>query len=429
MERVFGLVPFAYPPMFDLDKWEEIFNTLQKNKLRTALTAFGVFWGILMLIILLGAGQGLQNGLAKSMLLDATNSIWFFTGRTSIPYKGMPPGRALQFTEEDLKAIEENIAGIEIMSPENWLSGNYMASYKGQASPFTVYGADEDYFPIKVTFNYIKGRPMNQNDNIEGRKVCNIGSRVSEVLFGDEDPIGKYIRVKDVHFKVVGVYHFDGNQFNQGERIYIPFSTFQRTFNPGGPVTLFAVATDQMVISGKELERRILRFLAQRHIVHPDDNQAYWTHNQEDQYNQIMGLMFGIKSFVWVIGVLTLFAGIIGISNIMIIVVKDRTREIGVRKAVGATPWSIVSLILQEAVFITAVAGYLGLLTGIAALEGVNHLLEIAGADIEFFSRPEVNLNVAISATLVLIIAGALAGLVPAVKASRIKPVEALKDQ
>ncbi len=411
--------------MFDLDKWEEIFNTLQKNKLRTVLTAFGVFWGILMLIILLGASQGLQNGVAKSMLLDATNSIWFFTGRTSIPYKGMPPGRSLQFTEEDLKAIEENIEGIEVMSPENWLNGNYTVSYHGQASPFTVYGADEDYFPIKVTFRYINGRPINHNDNIEGRK----GDRVSEVLFGDEDPIGKYIRIKDVHFKVVGVYHFDGTAFGQGERIYIPFSTFQRTFNPNGSVTLFAVATDQAVITGKELEQRILKYLAKRHIVHPDDNQAFWTHNQEEQYNQVMGLMTGIKSFVWVIGVLTLFAGIIGISNIMIIVVKDRTREIGVRKAVGATPGSIVSLILQESVFVTGVAGYLGLLTGIMALEGVNHLLEMGGADIEFFSRPEVNLNVAISATLVLIIAGALAGLVPAIKASRIKPVEALKEQ
>lgn len=415
--------------MFDIDKWEEIFTTLQKNKLRTALTAFGVFWGILMLIILLGAGQGLQNGVAKSMLLDATNSIWFFTGRTSIPYKGMPPGRALQFTEEDLKAIEENIEGIKIMSPENWLSGNYNVSYKRQASPFTVYGANQDYFPIKVTFKYISGRPINQYDNMEGRKVCNIGDRVSEVLFGNEDPIGKYIKVKDVHFKVVGVYHFDGTQFNQGERIYVPFSTFQRTFNPGGPVTLFAVGTDQEVISGRELEQRILKFLAQRHIVHPEDNQAYFTHNQEDQYNQVMGLMLGIKSFVWVIGVLTLFAGIIGISNIMIIVVKDRTREIGVRKAVGATPWSIVSLILQEAIFITGVAGYLGLLTGVVTLEGVNHLLVLAGADIEFFSRPEINLNVAISATLVLIVAGALAGLVPAVRASKIRPVEALKYQ
>ncbi|GJM30442.1 MAG: ABC transporter permease [Cyclobacteriaceae bacterium] len=415
--------------MFDLDKWEEIFNTLQKNKLRTALTAFGVFWGILMLIILLGAGQGLQNGVAKSMLLDATNSIWFFTGRTSIPYKGMPPGRALQFTEEDLKALKDNIEGIQIMSPENWLSGNYMASYNGKASPFVVYGANQDYFPIKVTFKYINGRPINRNDNAEGRKVCNIGDRVAEVLFGNEDPIGKYIRVKDVHFKVVGVFHFDGTAFNQGERIYIPFTTFQRTFNPGGPVTLFAVGTDQAVTTGKELEQRILKFLAQRHIVHPDDNQAFWTHNQEDQYNQVMGLMTGIKTFVWVIGVLTLFAGIIGISNIMIIVVKDRTREIGIRKAVGATPGSIISLILQEAIFITGIAGYLGLLTGILTLEGINHLLVMAGADIEFFSRPEVDLNVAISATVVLVIAGAIAGLFPALKASGIRPIEALKDQ
>lgn len=415
--------------MFDLDKWEEIFNTLQKNKLRTFLTAFGVFWGILMLIILLGAGKGLENGVSKSMLLDATNSIWFFTGRTSIPYKGMPPGRNLQFSEEDLRAVEEHVDGIDLISPENWLSGNYTVSYEGNTSNFTLYAAESEYFPIKVTFNYVNGRPINMNDDAEGRKVCNIGDRVAEVFFGDADPVGKYIRVKDVYFKVVGVFEFEGNAFNQGERIYVPFSTFQRTFNPSRSVNLFAVTTDQNKITGKELEQRVLRFLAQRHVVHPEDNQAYWTHNQEDQYHQVMGLMTGIKAFVWVIGILTLCAGVVGISNIMIIVVKDRTREIGVRKAVGATPGSIVSLVLQEAIFITAVAGYLGLLVGIGTLEGVNHLLELGGADIEFFSRPEVNLNVAVSATLVLIFAGALAGLFPALKAARIKPVEALKDQ
>ena len=415
--------------MFDLDKWEEIFSTLQKNKLRTFLTAFGVFWGILMLIILLGAGKGLENGVARSMLLDATNSIWFFTDRTSIPFKGLPPGRELQFTEEDLQALEENIEGIEILSPENFLSGSYTVSYKGNTGPFTLFAAEEDYFPIKVTFDFIQGRPINLNDNAEGRKVCTIGDRVREVLFGDEDPIGKYIRIKDVYFKVVGVYRFDGNSFNQGERIYIPFATFQRTFNPSGTVDLFAVTTDQATTTGKELEARILKLLAQRHVVHPDDNQAYWTHNQEDQYKQVMGLMTGIKAFVWVIGVLTLFAGIVGISNIMIIVVKERTREIGVRKAVGATPSSIISLILQEAIFITGVAGYLGLFLGVFTLEGVNYLLEMAGADIDFFSRPEVNLKVAVSATMVLILAGTLAGLFPALKAARIKPVEALKDQ
>ena len=415
--------------MFDLDKWEEIFSTLQKNKLRTFLTAFGVFWGILMLIILLGAGKGLENGVARSMLLDATNSIWFFTDRTSIPFKGLPPGRELQFTEEDLQALEENIDGIEILSPENYLSGNYTVSYNGNTGPFILFAAEEDYFPIKVTFDFIMGRPINLNDNAEGRKVCNIGSLVKEVLFSDEDPIGKYIRIRDVYFKVVGVYEFDGNSYNQGERIYIPFATFQRTFNPQGTVDLFAVTTDQAVTTGKELENRILKLLAQRHLVHPDDNQAYWTHNQEDQYKQVMGLMTGIKAFVWVIGVLTLIAGIVGISNIMIIVVKERTREIGIRKAVGATPGSIVSLILQEAIFITGVAGYLGLFLGVFTLEGVNYLLEMAGADIEFFSRPEVSLKVAVSATMVLILAGTLAGLFPALKAARIRPVQALKDQ
>lgn len=415
--------------MFDIDKWQEIFSTIQKNKLRTLATAFSVFWGILTLVMLLGAGQGLQNGVQRSMQQDATNSIWFFTWRTSIPFKGMPPGRNLQFTEEDLKSIEENIDGIEIISPENG-SGNFNVKRGNKNAPFRIFGAEEDFFAITVTQKYIAGRKLNRIDDIQARKICVIGDRVAEVLFEpDEDPIGKYININDLFFKVVGSYRFEGYSINwESERIYIPFTTFQRTFNSNRSVDAFAVTTKEGV-RGKDLEKRILKLLAQRHVVHPDDNQAFWTHNQEEEHRSLMNLFLGIKTFLWFVGIGTLIAGIVGISNIMIIVVKERTREIGIRKAVGATPWSIVSLIIQESIMITAVAGYTGLVVGVGLLEGINYLMEMADANIEYFNRPEIDFTTAVCATIVLTIAGAIAGFIPARQASMVNPVEALRNE
>jgi len=413
--------------MFDIDKWQEIFATIAKNKLRTGLTAFGVFWGIFMLIILLGAGRGLQNGVAASMLLDATNSIWFVPNRTSIPHKGLNPGRTIELNESDLDYIEANVEGIDLITPENWLRGDYRVTRGKKIGRFPLYAAKADYFPIKVTYNYQNGRTLNKLDDKYNRKVCNIGNRVAEVLFENEDPIGQYIRVKDVLFKVVGVYQFEGQQWGQDERVFIPFSTFKKVFSPGGNVNLFAVTTDQSKITGLELQEKIKKLIYQRHNIHPDDAQAFMIHNQEEQFNQVMGLMLGIRIFVWVIGIFTLLAGIMGISNIMIIVVKDRTREIGIRKALGAKPTSIVTMIMQESIFITALAGYFGLALGTLFLEGLNYALGMAGADIEFFRNPEIDIGVGISATLLLIIAGAIAGLFPAIKASKINPIEALR--
>ncbi|MEZ4884160.1 MAG: ABC transporter permease [Chitinophagales bacterium] len=413
--------------MFDLDKWQEIFSIIRKHKLRTIATAFGVFWGILMLIILLGAGQGLQNGVMKDMVLDATNSIWFFTGQTSLPYNGMQPGRELQFTEADLQAVEEHIEGVEFIAAENWLGGNFNVVRGSKSSSFMVLGAGKDYFNIKVHQQYLKGRKLNFNDNLSKRKVCVIGDRVSEVLFEkDENPIGQYINIKGVLLKVVGLFHDEGWGGRFSERIYTPFSMFQQTFNPDKSVRLFAVTT-KVGVSGRDLEQRVLTLLRQRHTVSPDDNQAFWTHNQEDSFQQINNLFLGIKSFIWLVGIGTLIAGIVGISNIMIIVVKERTREIGVRKAMGATPNSIVGLILQESILITSIAGYMGVLVGVGLLEGLNYLLELAGEGVPYFSNPQVNFPVVITAVILLIIAGTLAGFFPAMRAARIKPVEALR--
>ena len=416
--------------MFSLDQWQEIMQAIRANKVRTFATAFGVFWGILMLILLLGAGQGLQNGVQQSMLLDAINSIWIIPARTSMAYQGMPAGREHPFIEEDLRSVADNVPGIDLMSPENRLMGQFDVKYRNRATSFQVFGADSEYFGIKVTQKVVNGRTFNPLDDEQSRKVALIGSRVAEVVFPDDvDPVGEYLQIKNVVFRVVGVFNFESSAgMDQAQRIYIPFTTFQTIFNPDRDVTLFAVTTAEGR-SGKVLENDIIKFVKQRQSVHPDDNQAYFVHNQEEQYQNVANLFLAIKIFIWMVGMGTLTAGIVGVSNIMIIIVKERTREIGVRKALGATPSSVVRMILQESIFITLVAGYLGLFLGVVLLESVNRALVALGAQMQFFNRPEVDLRVALSALAVLVVAGALAGLVPALSAARVKPAEALRSE
>ena len=416
--------------MFDLDKWQEIFETIRKNKVRTFATAFGVFWGILMLILLLGAGQGLQNGVKRSMTLDAINSIWVIPTRTSMSYAGMPSGRQHSLADEDLKSVADNVEGIDLMSPENWLVGNYVVKYKNRTSPLGVYGARSDYFEIKVSQETIAGRSLNPLDDAQARKVCLIGNRAVEMLFPEGvDPVGEYINIKGVVFRVVGVFKFESSGYmDQAQRIYIPFSTFQQIYNPQKKISLFAVTTAEGK-EGKVLEKEIVDLLKKRKSIHPDDQQAYMVHNQEEQHKQVNGLFLGIRIFIWLVGMGTLAAGIVGVSNIMIIVVKERTKEIGIRKALGATPFSIISLILQESIFITTLSGYFGLFLGVLLLEGVNYAMGAMGADSQFFTRPEVDFQVAISALVVLVVAGALAGFFPAMRAANIKPVDALNDK
>ena len=236
------------------------------------------------------------------------------------------------------------------------------------------------------------------------------------------------MQIKGVNFRVVGVFSFESSAMDQAQRIYIPFSTFQGIFNPDRQVTLFAVTTAEGQ-SGQQLEGDILKFLKQRHTVHPDDSSAFWVHNQEEQHRSVANLFLAIKIFIWLVGLGTLTAGVVGVSNIRIIIVRERTREIGVRKALGATPASVVGMILQESVFITTIAGYTGLVLGVLLLESINTALVALGADLQFFNRPEIDLRVALAALAVLVFAGGLAGLVPALKAARVKPAEALRSE
>ncbi|MGY2131108.1 ABC transporter permease [Hymenobacter sp. HD11105] len=413
--------------MFDIDKWQEILGTMRRNKLRTFLTAFGVFWGIFMLVLLLGAGKGMENGIFKEFGAGARNSLYVFGGKTSMPYNGLSPGREIKLTNVDQEAIRRQIDGIDLLAARNRLFGEYTIMRGTKNGSYQVFGASSEFFQMNGEV-LKEGRLLNPMDVIERRKVMIMGEKVRKVLFGDEPAIGQYVQVKGVFFKIVGIFTNTQNQGRSEERAYTPFSTFQTTFNQYNQIQLLGL-TSQPGTPVKQVEDQVRVLLAARHKFDPADKPALYLENNEEEVKRFQGLFTGIKLFVSVIGVLTLVAGVVGVSNIMLIIVQERTREIGVRKALGATPWSIISMILQESVVITGLSGYLGLLAGVAVLDGVRYALDQAGGTTSYFDRPEVDVTVAISAIVLLVVAGAIAGLVPAMKAANVKPIEALRAE
>lgn len=410
--------------MFDTDKWQEIFSTIRKNKLRTFLTGFSVAWGIFMLMILLGSGTGLQNGVNKQFESSATNTIWVWSGQTSMPYKGMKPGRNIQLVNEDYDAVKKSIKGIDKSSSRYNMWGSNTLSYKKQFGSFNVRNVYPDYAHIeKITIT--KGRFINDPDISQFRKVTVISTKVEEALFKGEDPMGKYISVNGVPFKVIGLFTDEDNRDDNMQTIYLPISTAQRVFSGDNRINTIAITVgDASVDESKQIEQEVRSKLAALHKFDPTDPRAIFTWNSLEEFQKFIRLFSSIRMFIWVIGFGTIIAGIVGVSNIMMIVVKDRTKEIGIRKAMGATPWSIVSLILQEAVLITSFAGYFGLVLGVVVLETVGSKIES-----EFFSQPSVDLRIAIYALILLVLSGALAGFIPARKAAAIKPIEALRDE
>lgn len=410
--------------MFDLDKWQEIFGTISKNKLRTFLTAFSVAWGIFVLIILLGAGKGLRNGAEKQFMSDAVNSLNVESGETTMPYNGLKPGRTIQLTNEDFNLIKEKISHIEYSSASYRGRSANVLSYKNEHAAFTVRPVMPDHCFLENA-QTLEGRFINQIDIREYRKVCTISVPVKEALFkNEEDPLNKFIDVGGIPFKVVGVFTDPGNGDNN--RIYIPVTTAQRAYNGKNNIDNIWSSIDKGGLDNSEaIVNNVRTMLAAKHNFNPSDISAIRIENWSDNYVRIMNMLDGIKIFIWIIGIFTLVAGVVGVSNIMMIIVKERTKEIGVRKAIGATPSSIVMLIVQEAIFITAIAGYVGLVIGV----GVLQLINMAGVEGDFFHQPEVDFNVAISATLLIIVSGALAGLFPALKAAKVQPVEALRSE
>jgi putative ABC transport system permease protein len=377
-----------------------------------------------MLVVLLGSGQGLRHGVEHEFRDDATNSIWVRSGQTSMPFRGLRPGRTVQFTNEDHETIRDNVPGVDHITSRFFIRGNLTVAYRGLTSSYNVRSVHPDHQYLEKTI-VTEGRFINDLDLSEYRKVAVIGDRVKTQLFKNQDPMGEYIEVNGIPFRVVGVFIDEGGE-GEAEVIYLPISTAQRTFNGANRVAMMMMTVgDASVEESKAIAEDLRQRIAERHEFDPKDERAVFINNSVVQFQRFVNLMGGIRMFVWVIGIGTLLAGVVGVSNIMMIAVKERTKEIGIRKALGATPWSVMSLVLQEAVLVTAVAGYFGLVAGVALLELMARVIKSS----DYFRTPEVDFTVAISATALLIVAGAFAGFFPARRAASIRPVEALRDE
>lgn len=414
--------------MFNIERWQEIFETIRKNKLRTFLTGLSVASGIFILVILLGFGQGLSNGIEKEFSNDASNTIWFWSQVTSKEYKGLNPGRRIQMENENFDyLIKKHEDDLEYKSSvfRIWQG---LVNYKNESGNYRVEGAYPEFQFIENT-SQLQGRFFNFMDHENIEKVAVIGNKVKEEIFKTEDPMNKYIQINGINFKVIGVYSDPGGE-REETRIFIPLSTSQRVFNGSNKVRLLTFSLkpeetfDESVGASIQFASEVEQYLKQAHIIAPDDTSAIGTNNTLEEVKRFHTLTNNIKMFFWFVGICTIIAGVVGVSNIMLIIVKERTREIGIRKAIGAQPWSIIGMILHEAIFVTAFAGFAGLIFSMG-------LLEILGPNIEidYILNPSVNFNVALTTVIILIFAGALAGFFPAWRAAKIKPIEALRDE
>jgi putative ABC transport system permease protein len=413
--------------MFDLDKWTEIYQTLSKNKLRSALTAFGVIWGIIMLIVMLAAGSGLQNGVSKDFSGRIANSVFLWSQSTSMPYKGFKKGRYVSLNNSDTEALRK-IPQLDLISPGlqlgGWRGANNV-TYKSRTGAFEINGFAPEVRYIKL-LNLQTGRFLNERDMSEHRKVCVIGKITQDVLFPDEDPLGKYIKISGVYFQVVGTFksNLNGDDSEDEDRsIYLPFTTFQQAFNQGDHVHWY-VMTSKKGIPVSEVEEQAKQLLKLRHDVHPDDLRAIGGWNLEREVLKFNMIFNGIKALSWFVGILTLFAGVIGISNIMLIIIRERTQEIGVRRALGATPQNIIGQIILESLILTVLSGIVGIISGVWLIEWVGPFVQH-----DYFANPEVDFSVVFTAFMVLVFSGILAGILPSVRAIQIKPIEALRTE
>ena len=420
--------------MFDIDKWQEIFATIKKNKMRTFLTGFSVAWGIFMLMILLGSGNGLSNGVSQNFMRDAINAMWLWSGKTSIPYKGMKEGRQIRLTNADYDIIKD-LPGIEHTSGRYYIGGNTF-SYGNEYGSYTAITCHPDLKEVE-SIEMVRGRFINQVDINETRKSVVLGKDIYDALFKDKEAIGEYVRVNNIPFKVVGICKEGGG--TRHRNAYIPVSTGQKVFNGSNRLHNFALTINANTIEESQaIEKAVRETLARKHKFDATDESALGSYNKLEDVIETMRIFQAIKIFIWIIGIGTLIAGVVGVSNIMLITVKERTKEIGIRKAIGASPKSVIGLILLESILITTVAGYIGLVLGTGLMEIINFFVEQqyaasaatnGGNGETIFRNPTVDLNVAIMATLLLVIAGALAGYIPAKRAARIKPIEALRDE
>ena len=414
---------------FDPDRWQEIWFTITHNKSRSVMTAFGVFWGMFMLVVMVGAGVALEKGISSEIEGFATNSCFIWSEQTSVPYKGLKKGRYWNMYNEDIILLRQNIPEIQHIAPILFGGGqdnNVMRNDK--SGTYSLKGNYPSYNLIDES-KMIYGRYINDIDIAEKRKVCVIGERVYEVLFpGNEDPLGKNIQVNGVYFQVIGVSRHTSDVNIGGdaqETVVLPFTTMQQAFNQGNVVHFIAV-TAMPGVKVKVIEDKIKAVLKNIHTISPDDKTAVGGMNIEDQFTMFLYLGIGIASLIWIVGLGTLLAGGIGVSNIMLVTVRERTKEIGIRRALGATPQNIIGQIISESVVLTMLAGIAGILLGVGLLHVVGILLSTGD---QFFKDPQISFGVAIGALFILVVIGAFAGFLPANRALNIKPIEAIREE
>ncbi len=426
--------------MFDLDRWQEIINAIRKNKFRSILTAFGVFWAIFMLVVMTGSGNALMNGITHGFKDFATNSAFLWSSRTTVAYQGYDRGRSWELKNADMELIRQEVPEVDVLSPrlQGWNLRSGQNVVRGErAAAYTVMGDYPQYRKIDpCTMPY--GRYINKEDIDLKRKVCIIGEDVYDVMFDKgEDPVGEYLRVNGVYFMVVGVFKSNNPNINIGsnkkETIYMPFTTMQQTFNYGDEVHFFGFTVQEGVEVSSAMDR-IKQILKKQHAIAPDDDEAISGFNVQGEVKMMEYTFLGINLLIWVVGIGTLIAGAVGVSNIMLVIVKERTKEIGIQRAIGARPAIVIGQILTESVFLTTVAGFIGLAFGTLVLHLTDMALESARAQAppdeqSFFMNPEIGLPLAVSALILLVLVGLFAGLIPALKAVRIKPVEALHHE
>ncbi|GBU07192.1 ABC transporter ATP-binding protein [Bacteroidales bacterium] len=418
--------------MFDLDRFEEIWITISRNKVRSFLTGFGVFWGIFMLVIMLGAGSGLERGMMKNIDGFATNSCFFYSSTTSEAYKGFKKGRSWNLKNRDVEAIKNSVKELDCLSPMLWgVRSNNNVAYNNKASSFSVRGLYPDYTKIEQQRMRF-GRFINDVDILYKRKVCVIGTKVHEDLFvNKENPLGFYIRVNGIYYMVVGV----ASSFSEisiggraEESVIIPFSTMQQINNQGDRVH-FLGATAKPGVDAQVLEDKIKQVIMAQNNIAPTDKQAVGSFNIEKQFKIFDNLFLGISLLVWIVGMGTLFAGVIGVSNIMLVTVKERTREIGVRRALGAKPATIMAQIMSEGLLLTSISGVSGLCFGVAVLSLVGMVMEQAADGSSFLGSPIVPFNAAVQSMVVLLVSGLISGAIPAWRALKIKAIDAIREE
>jgi len=411
--------------LFDSDTWQEIYGSIRKNKIRTLITIIGVLWGIFLLVVLLGAARGMENGFNKLFGNFATNSVFVWTQSTDIPFKGFQKGRRFNLNTNDIEALKSEYSKeIKFLAPRNQTNNLVIHNFK--SGNFKVSG---DY-PVLDKIQkkkLIYGRFLNENDILSNSKVTAISEDMYKQLF-DKDvfPIGEYIKINAINYKVIGVYEPSNTIDIDGDTAYIPFTTFRKVYNKANKIDWMMI-TAHKGTDIAQMEKDILRTLKSLHKVHPDDKRAFGSANLGENIGKITGFLIGMQFLTWFVGLATLIAGVFAIGNILLITVKERTKEIGIRRALGATPKSIRQQVILESVFLTTIAGMLGIVFGALVLFFIDRALG-QGPDAVLIN-PTVNIPIIMIAFVTLVILGTLIGIIPAHMATVVKPIEALREE